>query len=210
MKPWTQAPLASFPISDKLTYQTWPTASDANIIYYVSGAVARSAVRSTRCNQCKSLLTDSGDIELQRHDEELSLSYSAATFLNAVNRGGMSKPSDYTFTQCINSWRVYKEIQSSQETRSHFLSASNQRLLFLQVMDRANTAEGVLLAEHNYCTKGHDLKTLIIRRIFNCLAKNVVKDLTNKANTTGEASVKNKRKINKQAVFKTSRRLNIV
>lgn len=42
-------------ISDKLTYQTWPSTSDANIIYYISGAVARSVIRSTRCDQCKSL-----------------------------------------------------------------------------------------------------------------------------------------------------------
>jgi len=71
--------------------------------------------------------------------EEHSLNYSAATFIDVVNRGGLSKPFDYAFTLCINSWRVYKEIQSSQEMAS-------QRLLFLQVMDWVTTADGVLLA----------------------------------------------------------------
>jgi hypothetical protein len=184
-------------IADTLTYQTWPTASDASIIYYVSGAVARSAVRSTRCDQCKSLLTDPEQIEPIQLDEGLALDYSAAAFLDAINRGGLSKPSDYTFTLCVNSWRVYKEMQSSAELTSRFLSSSNQRSIFLQVMDRATTTDGVLLAEENFCVKGHDLKTLIVRRIFNCLAKNLVKDLTNKATTATDETGKIRRKISK-------------
>jgi len=134
-------------ISDQLTYETWLTAIDANIIYYVSGTVARSVIRSTRCDQCNRLLTDRENIEPIQQFEELSLNYSAATFLDAINPGGLSKPSDCAFTLPINSWRVYKEMQSSQEMTSRFLSSSNQRLLFLQVIDRATTADGVLLAE---------------------------------------------------------------
>jgi len=64
---------------------------------------------------------------------------------------------------------------------SRFLSSCNQRSTFLQVMDRATTTDGVLLAEENFCFQSHNLKTLIVRRIFNCLAKNLVKDLTNKS-----------------------------
>jgi hypothetical protein len=136
------------------------------------------------------LLTDPENIAPIRQDEELSLIYSSATFLDAVNRGGLSKPSDYTFTLCINSWRVYKEIQSSHEMTSRFLPSTNQRLLFFQVMDRATTSDDVLLAEDNYCTKGHNLKTLVTRRLSNCLAENLAKDLTNSANAISEESAK--------------------
>jgi hypothetical protein len=75
-------------------------------------------------------------------------------------------------------------------------------------MDRA-TSDDVLLAEDNYCTKGYDLKTLVTRRLFNCLAKNLVKDLTNSANAISEESAKCNRKIKKTAVVKRSRRLKI-
>ena len=159
--------------------------------------MARLVIRSTRCDQCISLLTDPENIAPIREDEELSLNYSSATFLDAVNRGGRSKASDYTFTLCINSWRVYKEMQSSHEMTSRFLSSSNQRLLFLQVMDRATTSDDVVLAEDNYCTKGHDLKTVVPRRLSNCLAENLVKDFTNSTNAISEESDKCNRRIKK-------------
>ena len=39
-------------MADASMYTHWPTANDANIIYYVSGAVARSALHTTKCDSC--------------------------------------------------------------------------------------------------------------------------------------------------------------
>jgi len=44
--------------------------------------------------------------------------------------------------------------------------------------------------------RGHDLKMLIALRFFNCAAKNLVKDLTNKVDNDTKQSAK-KRKITK-------------
>jgi len=41
-------------------------------------------------------------------------------------------------------------------------------------MDRATTSDSLLLAEDNYRTQGHDLKTVVIRRLFKCLANRAV------------------------------------
>jgi len=62
-------------------------------------------------------------------------------------------------------------------------------------MDRAMDGH-TLLVEDNYCFNGHDLKTLIVRRFFNCIAKNLVRELTTKANQQPDNPSK-KRKISK-------------
>jgi len=43
-------------IADDITYLERPSANDANVIYYVSGAIARSVVRGTRCDNCREAL----------------------------------------------------------------------------------------------------------------------------------------------------------
>jgi len=47
----------------------------------------------------------------------------------------------------------------------------------------------------NICVAGHDLNLLIAQRFFNCVAKNLVKDMTIKANMQTDSSAeKRKRK----------------
>jgi len=50
--------------------------------------------------------------------------------------------------------------------------------------------------DDNFCMKGHDLKEQMSKRLFNCVAKNLCKELTAAANPTSERPVK-KRKIAK-------------
>jgi hypothetical protein len=45
--------------------------------------------------------------------------------------------------------------------------------------------------DNNVCASGHNLNTLIVQRFFNCVAKNLAKELTNKANT-GQPAKKRK------------------
>ena len=66
-----------------------------------------------------------------------SLDYSASTFLDSVNRGGLSKPTEYTFTLTVNCWRVFEEILLTAELKSMLLDATSQKSLFCKVMDRA-------------------------------------------------------------------------
>ena len=81
--------------------------------------------------------------------------------------------------------------------RQMLLSATNRRSLFVKIVDRAMT-DGQLLVEDNCCSKGHDLKTLTTRRFFNCVAKNLAKELTAAANPPNDRPAK-KRKISKLA-----------
>ena len=78
-------------------------------------------------------------------------------------------------------WRVYEEVRSSSELKSKLLTATSQRSLFVKIMERA-MCDGELLIEDNFCSKGHDLKAMTTRGFFNCVAKNLTKDLTAAAN----------------------------
>ena len=91
-------------IADALTTNDhWPSSSDANIIYYVSGAIARSVVRCNKCEHCKEALVCT-DSTLEPLQFDQTSEYLASTFLDEVNRGGLSKPTEYTFMSALQCW----------------------------------------------------------------------------------------------------------
>jgi hypothetical protein len=183
----THDDVAADKVAGSLKCQVWPDASDANIVYYVSGYIARSVVRTTKCDHCKESLIEADNLERPELDE--SLKYSASTFLDSINRGGLSRPTDFCFVTTVHCWRVYEEIRSSAELKSILLSATNQRSVFVSIMERAMVNDQLLI-EDNCCTKGHDLKTLVTRRFFNCVAKNLAKELTASANPPSQQPAK--------------------
>ena len=183
-------------ITDALTFSRLPSASDANIIFYVSGYIARSIIRTTKCDHCRESLVTTDQLDTIEIDERLQ--YSAATFLDAINRGGLSRPTDFTFQLAMHCWRVFEEIKATSQLLTQLLSSASQRTLFCKVMDRASCMQtfGQQPIDSNICINGHDLNALVVQRFFNCVAKNLVKDMTNKANPHGGQPSK-KRKIAK-------------
>ena len=179
-------------IADLLTFNAFPSSSDANVILYVSGYIARSVCRTTKCEHCKESLVTSEPLEPLGLNDELD--YSATTFLDAVNRGGLTKPTDFTFSLAVDCWRVFQEIKSTPSLHSEFFSAASHRLLFCKVMDRVSCIETShhFPVESNICVNGHDLNNLIEQRFFNCVAKNLAKEFTS---STADNSGKNRRKI---------------
>ena len=82
-------------IAEALQYQKWPSASDTSTIYCqqsrLSGAVARSVIRTTKCQHCRQELIDESSPDSSVEEPDLS---AASTFLDSIDRGGLSKPSD--------------------------------------------------------------------------------------------------------------------
>jgi len=84
-----------------------PTVSDQNIIFYVSGAIGRSIVSRTKCEHCGESLICSSLLPTIAVNEELEPQASA--FLDSINRGGLVKPTDFTFNLVVHCWRVFDE-----------------------------------------------------------------------------------------------------
>ena len=150
-----------------------------------------------KCDHCREYPVTSDALEpLDAVDK---FEYSVSTFLDAVNRGGLHKPSDFTFLLALHCWRVFEEIQSFPDLPKKFLTATTHRALFCEVIDRACCIEtfGHVPIDSSVCVAGHDLNRLLVERFFNCVAKNPVKDITAKANPTSQGHFKTKRKIAK-------------
>ena len=185
-------------LAESLQCLRWPSSSDANVIFYVSGAMARSVVHITRCGYCKQELVDPDASQAVQLEEDFIFSHGATKFLDDINRGGLTKPSEYTFMLAVHCWRVFEEINASLPLKSRLLAAECQRSLFVKIMDRVTDIDslGHPLVSENYCFKGHDLKSLLVQRLFNCFAKNAVKKLTSDANQSNQQPAK-RRKIAK-------------
>ena len=78
-------------IMELMTVHSWPAASDANIIYYVSCAIERSTVQTTKCNNCQVML-----VHNDKHMEALNSQKQWITmpfiFRQLINRGGLYHP----------------------------------------------------------------------------------------------------------------------
>jgi hypothetical protein len=159
-------------MAEKLVFNVIPTDNDLSIVYYASGAVARSVVRSTKCGHCKEELVS--DDSYMEHDSTL---HKASEYLDSVNRGGLSKPTEYTLALSVICWRVFEELKASPTLSKQLLGSKCQRSLFLKIVDRLPDNQQYdcqQLMLDNYCVKGHDIKKLIVHRMFNCFAKNLV------------------------------------
>jgi hypothetical protein len=185
-------------LAESLQCLRWPSSSDANVIFYVSGAMARSVVHITRCGYCKQELVDPDASQAVQLEEDFIFNHGATKFLDDINRGGLTKPSEYTFMLAVHCWRVFEEINASPPLKSRLLAAECQRSLFVKIMDRVTDIDslGHPLVSENYCFKGHDLKSLLVQRLFNCFAKNAVRKLTSDANQSNQQPAK-RRKIAK-------------
>jgi hypothetical protein len=183
-------------LNDNLSFGFSPSTSDLNIIFYISGYIARSVCRTTRCDHCNEALSHSEDISPLNVDDDLP--YTARAFFDSINRGGLKTPTELTFSLTVHCWRVYEEIRANSELMTKFLRAENQNKLFYKIMDRATCHPSIInCGLNNYlCTQGHNLTKLVVQRFFNCVAKNLVRHLTNAANQHGEPSSK-RRKIAK-------------
>lgn len=185
-------------IAEKLTYgqDFKPSTSDLNIIYYVSGYIARSVSRATKCKACSETLSNLEDLPQMNMEDEIP--EAARIFFDMVNRGGLKTPSEFVFMLTVHCWRVYEEMRANSTLMSTFLASENQRTLYFSIMDRATCHQSVFeFGLNNYlCTQGHHLTRLVTDRFFNCVAKNLASSMTNKANPHNQPLSK-RRKIDK-------------
>jgi len=144
--------------------------------------------------------------ETALHEEETDelmecvdpLPYTATSFFDSINRGGLKRPTDFTFQMTSHSWTVYHEIRDNPQMMKGILSARSQSALFLTIMDRATCHSSVSMCGlNNYlCTNGHELTKFVVQRFFNCVAKNLAKEMTSRANPLTEQAA-HRRKVNK-------------
>ena len=172
-----------------LTLNYEPTTSDANIILYISGTIARSLVRATKCNFCKqSLISEDNPDHAEIKDPT---KIEAAVMLP------------------MHCWKVFKELCCSTELMAQILSISGQRYLILKLTDRATYNQRFihLLFWANLYSSGHNLKEQIMGRSFNCMEK-PCKGSNHQSQS--QTWIRGKQKKNRQAIKCTTLKPNII
>ncbi len=161
--------------------------SDANILFYVTGALCRSELdQNHRCQECISLLLENGDRtdKLPILTSDGTISEEVRGFWDEVNRGGLLRPSSTAFGIGMKCWNFFTCIQGEKDLKAKFLSVKNQRLIFIEIViallqeDREfeEISDGKLV-----CNSGHQFGRSLVGRFANCFLKNLAKELTGAA-----------------------------
>lgn len=163
--------------------------ADLNIILYVAGYVSRSVERSTKCIHCSSKLCSSDSLPMPFFE---GLGESDA-FLQILDRGGLTKPSDCIFSFLIVGFAIF-QVLCKKNVRHHLLFMTNARLCFIETVLRKVRSDDYLCSIFNLQLEcGHsfeNLLKLVCRQFFNCLSKNLAKYLTVVATETSSRKLK--------------------
>ena len=150
-----------------------PTENDLAVIYYVTGFCCRSLVRTNRCEKCKEITV----ADVSNSPDEL-IPESASEILNEINRGGLWKPTPEFFNIGCLCWKIFDEL-CQEQMRQAFLSGLNQRVVFSEIVIMA-FYEGTIVSPWSVsalCDRGHKLVEGISIRFFNCMCKNLLREV---------------------------------
>ena len=116
------------------------------------------------------------------------------TIRNYAKSGSVQIHAKTSFHQSVQRFAhcIFKLVILLNNTNT---AESRQRTLFCKIMDQATYTQEFthLVFGQSMCTDGHDLLDYVVKRLFNCFAKNLVKKLTAEANqNSGPLSKKTK------------------
>ena len=146
---------------------------DANIAFFVTGYIARSAVRRRRCSGCKELLV--------KHDDAPQIQNCVpeehAQLFSMADRGGLSAPTELCFTLTALAVQYFMAISLAEHIKFKLFHLSNQRSAFVKAVLHTKPPAACVHILEKRCSSGHLNAELILKSAFNCFAKNEVKRL---------------------------------
>ncbi len=158
---------------------------DENIIYYVSGYIGRSLIHGLPCSKCQQLVISSHNApsvvisggERDNPEDESRM----RSFLEQLNRGGLSTPSDICYISCIYIWNLYFEIKENQDLKSKLFESENPMKTFCSALkiQIENDADAAVLFDQK-CEDNHlfsNIMNKIAIKMFKIMTKNFVKEI---------------------------------
>ncbi len=158
--------------------------SDVPIIYYVAGYICRQLIKSTKCKDCHELFSENQEsLSVILEDNGLSEDdvLKGKAFVDAISRGGLTKPSNLLHVVCMHAWDLFRHIHSSVILKKELLVATNSRSVFVEAfICKLNEQECTHSLLSINCKSHHDFSTYIRRAAiakFNMFAKNMVTEM---------------------------------
>ena len=142
---------------------------DRNVIYYVSGFVGRSVSRQKKCPQCGNMLLDSKAYVLLDIDDNLRSREEFSTLLQMADRGGLAKPSDYTFSTSLLMYQYYNQIIQHPDLKQKFIASANHFNTYFAVLQRMfSECDATSMLMMSACSNGHMPFRCIASSLFHC------------------------------------------
>ena len=158
---------------------------DTEITYYVAGYLARGLAKNSKCESCNEIITDrmlplSVDIDVTEFSVDV---FDGKSFIDAISRGGLTKPSDITYITCLHTSLLWRQIRGDENIWKLFLNSRNSRALFVGLfLDKLNEDENTVGMLTTECKKGHRFEVhakSIAHGMFNMFAKNFATEKNN-------------------------------
>ena len=98
---------------------------------------------------------------------------------DVADRGGLVAPTEFTFL-CEFTYLLCKQIAANEELEQRFLTSSHHCNVYLKIVKyfAAQQNEIFVLAGRS---KGHLFFVSVVRKLFNCIAKNVMCKVNNRS-----------------------------
>ena len=143
-----------------------------NLLFYIGGYVGRSIYRQMKCDSCKTCLISSEAMSSTESTEAQSSSHTE--LINIYDRGGLSFPSDLTFSIVCLAFCAFDALVSNSSSKAEFLALQDHRNVFVTaVEDRCLKDVSVSNLVRVSCACGHSFFLMIVSK---GLCKNVCKD----------------------------------
>ena len=177
--------------------------AELNILFYVSGRFGKSMSTSTKCGPCKDLIVSSDAsqnnfVALDSDKTPNTKPSSKSDYLDLVNRGGLTVPSELAFLTCAQALKFYNNILQSDQLKSllHSPNVSSKTIFqhsFIKYLDSSEDTRLEYLSKS--CSNGHlfsDHVYILAGKMFNLFSKNFVSVINseihrNKGRKTNEA-----------------------
>ncbi len=139
--------------------------ADANVVFYISGYIAKSIRGALTCDACKSELIASE--ESPKILIEASGSGDSSTnhteFFENLNRGGLNTPSDLCFLACIYIYNLFSALMRNQSTRRQLLESQQVCSVFVEAIFISMEEEPLMDVFTKYCKVKHAFKGTLAR-----------------------------------------------
>ena len=158
--------------------------SDVPIIYYVAGYICRQLIKATKCKDCHALFSENQEsltVVIEDNgltDEDVK---EGKAFVEAISRGGLTKPSDVLHVVCMHASDLFRFIRKDFELKKELLGSINSRSLFVEAflvkLDEQESTHSILSIK---CKSEHSFSSAvrkIVVAMFNLFAKNLIADV---------------------------------
>ena len=160
------------------------TRSDIPITYYVAGYLARKLVKKTKCKSCQELLSETNEpLEVEVEESLVQTDGLAAgkAFLDAINRGGLVKPTELLFIACTHASDLYDYIRGDKKLLSELISCKKSQSLFIEVfmykLERTSETRAIIETTCKHKHKFEEYIRQAAATMFNCFAKYLTSEI---------------------------------